>query len=379
MRSVRSAVLAVMLLCAAGALSTPAHAEVSFSFFYSNLSPHGAWHVSAEYGRVWQPDVYAADWNPYYDGHWVYSDCGWAWVSDYRWGAIPYHYGTWVPDPAFGWVWVPGYVWAPSWVVFRSGPDYIGWAPVSPQFSIGASYGYGPPAGSFVFVSANHFLAPRVRTYVVPTYRTPVIVNNTRVINNLIIERNVVVNRGPDVRFVERAHGRKVRPVPIEQVSRVSPNHHVRREDLAVEPRRMARGIRVAEPAVEPIPERPGRMSRAGREGRGAPLASTSPEAAPRRDAHREARPRTQREITGRQDVGRSQPERPRSRGEVAPRQGRSEAAPPAARRPEPADSPSVSKERGQPRGNAAGRPRADRGREKSKPHPKAPGEKPGS
>lgn len=379
MRSVRNAVLAVMLLCAAGSLSTPARAEVSFSFFYSNLSPHGAWHVSAEYGRVWQPYAYTAEWNPYYDGHWVYTDCGWAWVSDYRWGAIPYHYGTWVPDPAYGWVWVPGYVWAPSWVVFRTGPDYIGWAPVSPQFSIGASYGYGPPAASFVFVGSSHFLAPRVRTYVVPRGRSYGIVNNTTVVNNLIIERNVVVNRGPDVRFVERAYGRKVHQVPIEQVSRVTPNHRVRREDLAVEPQRMARGVRVAEPVVDPVPGRPERMSRAAREGRGAPLASTSPEAAPRRNARPEPGPRSQREISGRQDVSRPQSEWSRPRGEAAPRQRRPEAAPQAPRRPESAEGPSAPNDRGHGQPGASGRPRAERSREKPKPHPKTPEGKPGS
>ena len=75
---------------------------VSFDLFYSNLSPHGTWLVSAEYGRVWQPREYDRDWNPYYDGRWVYSDYGWTWVSDYSWGAIPYHYGTWYADARYG-------------------------------------------------------------------------------------------------------------------------------------------------------------------------------------------------------------------------------------------------------------------------------------
>ena len=89
----------------AGAYTPPASANVDIGFsiginsFESNLSPHGNWFVSAQYGRVWQPSVYHAGWNPYYDGHWVYTDVGWTWVSDYRWGSIPYHYGTWALDP----------------------------------------------------------------------------------------------------------------------------------------------------------------------------------------------------------------------------------------------------------------------------------------
>src|SRR5262245_57697721 len=108
--SAATAVLTLTLLT--GVVVPASQASVSFDFFYSDLSPHGSWMVSGEYGRVWQPRVYRTGWNPYHDGHWVYTDCGWAWVSDYTWGDVAYHYGTWVMDPRFGWVWVPGYTWA---------------------------------------------------------------------------------------------------------------------------------------------------------------------------------------------------------------------------------------------------------------------------
>jgi len=249
MKRARAIVLSVVLLLLNGAWSSPARAEVSFDFFYSNLSPHGTWQVSARYGRVWQPGVYTSGWNPYYDGHWVYADVGWTWVSDYAWGTIPYHYGTWVDDPEIGWVWVPGYVWAPAWVVFRTGPDYIGWAPVSPEFSVGVSTRLGTTvAGPFVFVSARDFLAPGVRTCVVPESTTRVIIRNTRVVNALTVERNVIVNRGPGVRLIERASGRKVRMVRIEQVPGIAPGGRITRGQIAVEPRAARHGLRAAEP-----------------------------------------------------------------------------------------------------------------------------------
>lgn len=257
MRTARALVTSVMLLLLTGFWSSPARAEVSFDFFYSNLSPHGSWEVSARYGRVWQPNVYGPDWNPYYDGHWIYADVGWTWVSDYEWGAVPYHYGTWVEDPEFGWVWVPGYVWAPSWVVFRTGPDYIGWAPVSPGFSVGVSARFGGGAvGPFVFVSARDFVAPRIRTCIVPESRASLFISQTRVVNTIVVERNVVVNRGPDVTIIERASGRRIREVPIEQVSRVAPGRQVTREQIAVDTQRGARGFRAAEPvpASRPLP-----------------------------------------------------------------------------------------------------------------------------
>jgi hypothetical protein len=180
---------------------------------------------------------------------------GWTWVSDYQWGSIPYHYGTWVADPSIGWVWIPGNVWAPSWVVFRTGPDYIGWAPVPPGYSVGMSISVGGPS-NFVFVSSRDFLSPRIRTSMIPMARTSTFINNTTVVNNITIQNNVVVNHGPDVAIVERATGHKIRQERIESVARVAPFENVSRAQLAVDPETVKRGVRVAEPvpASRPLP-----------------------------------------------------------------------------------------------------------------------------
>ena len=247
MKYFRMVVLATAVVLCAGFLAQPAHAQLSFDLAYSNLSQHGSWIVSAEYGHVWQPREYNREWNPYYDGHWVYTEMGWTWVSDYEWGAIPYHYGTWVSEPRFGWVWIPGNVWAPAWVVFRTGPDCIGWAPVPPGYSIGVSIDFGV-SSSFVFVSPREFLAPRIRASIMPVSRTNVFINNTTVVNNIVIQNNIVINRGPDIRIVEKATGRAIRRQRIESVARVAPFSHVSRAQLAVDPQRVKRGVRVAEP-----------------------------------------------------------------------------------------------------------------------------------
>jgi hypothetical protein len=248
MRQVKAALLAIVLL-AMGVFSQPARGEVSFGVFYSDLNPHGSWLVSSQYGRVWQPGIYRPGWNPYYDGHWAYTDLGWTWVSDYEWGATPYHYGTWVEEPEMGWVWVPGYVWGPSWVVFSSGSDYIGWAPVPPNYSMSLSLSVSDISPShFVFVSSGNFLAPQVRSYAVPQSRTSVIINRTKIVNNITVQNNVVVNQGPDVTIVERASGRKIRAVPIEQVARVAHGPHFTREEIRVDSRKTKADPRVAEP-----------------------------------------------------------------------------------------------------------------------------------
>jgi len=107
-----------------------------------------------------------------------------------------------------------------------------------------------------VFVSSHDFLAPRVRTLVVPRNRVDVVVQNTTVVNSIVVENNVVINRGPDVAIVERATGRKLQRERIESVPRVAPFEHVSRAQLAVDPERVKRGVRVADPvpASQPLP-----------------------------------------------------------------------------------------------------------------------------
>ncbi len=265
METIRCTVFAAALSLSAGlTMPAPARAavEMSFDFEYGQLSSHGSWYVSAQYGRVWQPAVYAPDWNPYYDGHWEYTDLGWAWVSDYEWGAVPYHYGTWVLDARYGWVWVPGNTWAPAWVVFRTGDRYCGWAPVPPGWTVGASV--EPDPSLFVFVSTRDFLAPRVRGAAIPRVQATAIVRDTTVLNSLTIQDNVVVNRGPDVRVVERETGRRVQPTPIERVARIAPFERVSRDRLRISSADAARrGVRAADPvaASRPLPSERGHAS----------------------------------------------------------------------------------------------------------------------
>jgi hypothetical protein len=228
---------------------------VSFDLFYSNLRHDGHWMVTASFGRVWQPAVYRPGWNPYYDGQWIYTDLGWTWQSDYAWGAIPYHYGTWAYDPVVGWVWVPGYVWAPSWVVFSVGPDYIGWAPVPVRFSIGLTFGRDAcPPDQYVFVSTRRFLSPRVGAYAVPVRDNHRFVERNRFVSDLRVDDRIVVNHGPEVRDVERWSRTRVVRQPIERVSRVAPQPSFTRSELFVDDARAKRAVRAAEPAQKPAP-----------------------------------------------------------------------------------------------------------------------------
>ncbi|MFD2058744.1 DUF6600 domain-containing protein [Mesorhizobium calcicola] len=99
------------------------------------LSGYGGWRTSSRFGDVWFPTV-RAEWRPYTEGRWVWTDDGWYWQSAEPFGDVVYHYGRWAYDSDFGWVWIAGDQWAPAWVVWRQGGDDVGWAPAPPDVDV---------------------------------------------------------------------------------------------------------------------------------------------------------------------------------------------------------------------------------------------------
>ena len=120
---------------------------VTPTYVETQLAPYGEWIYLPEFGtRCWLPAGVSSDWRPYCDaGHWLYTDNGMYWESDYPWGGIAFHYGRW----AFRgrWVWVPAYEYAPAWVVWRHSEGYVGWAPIPP--------GWAPVPAGAVFVGGG--------------------------------------------------------------------------------------------------------------------------------------------------------------------------------------------------------------------------------
>jgi uncharacterized protein DUF6600 len=194
--------------------------------FYVPLESHGAWVEVGSYGRCWHPSGVAVGWRPYCYGSWVYTDCGWYWVSDEPWAWACYHYGYWVEDPGFGWVWVPGVEWAPAWVEWRVGGGYIGWAPLVPSGIVVRH----APSTTFVFVAETRFGDP-VRPSVV-IINNPAIISRTTVIGGLKHDtrtiagaepKRVVINHGPSVAGLQKASGKAFKPMPIREVVRQTP------------------------------------------------------------------------------------------------------------------------------------------------------------
>jgi hypothetical protein len=193
-----------------GLLRTPAEMEVSVGVsihdtteFYEPLAPSGTW-VDGSYGRCWHPAGVAADWRPYCNGSWEWTDSGWYWASDEPWAWACYHYGTWAYDSGQGWVWVPGVEWAPAWVNWRVGGDYVGWVPCSPPgFVVAPSY--------YVFVEGRNF-GDRVRL-------NTVIINNQNIFSHTT-ETAAARREGPGVDQIEKATGKKFAAVPVREADR---------------------------------------------------------------------------------------------------------------------------------------------------------------
>jgi hypothetical protein len=232
------------------AISPPAAAQTSarigFDFFHNRLANEGRWMRHPVWGDVWRPRprLVGADFQPYTNGYWQYTDeYGWYWVSNDPFDDVVYHYGRWVYDPQYQWLWVPGYTWAPAWVIWREGDDYTGWMPMPPdeEFASGGGFRFGVNIGGigidfynkwyggrvdpdrfFVFVNNRHLVERDYRRFVVSRDRIKIVLGRTRPATKFEVVNNRVVNRGVDLRIVERATGKRIAPVSAKAV--IKPN-----------------------------------------------------------------------------------------------------------------------------------------------------------
>jgi hypothetical protein len=154
--------------------------------FHPALDAHGTWADDPKYGTVWTPN--AAETGPSFApyvtaGHWVYDEL--LWTSDYDWGWAPFHYGRWVLIEGRGWSWIPGREYAPAWVEWRTGDEYLGWAPAPPLFvwqgGVAVTVGFAPPPPPFVFCAHADLFAPQPGRVVIMGPRAVEIESRTRI------------------------------------------------------------------------------------------------------------------------------------------------------------------------------------------------------
>ncbi|MEY2561916.1 MAG: hypothetical protein QOH88_109 [Verrucomicrobiota bacterium] len=207
-----------------------ARTDVSIDFFYDNLSSDGNWVEVGDYGYCWQPSVAVSDrsWRPYADGYWAYTDVGWTWVSNEDFGWATYHYGRWTRLRDRGWFWVPGREWGPAWVSWRTGGDYVGWAPLPPrgggevvyengpinaqvdlEFDIGPSY--------YNFVDVRYMAEPRLRDRLYASDRNETYISSTVNVTNITYSNSTFYNYGPDYNTVNRYSTRPIARLTLQR------------------------------------------------------------------------------------------------------------------------------------------------------------------
>jgi hypothetical protein len=223
-----------MLALVLPVLPRTASAEISIDFFYNNLSG-GNWIEVEGYGYCWQPDVSvnSSSWRPYADGYWAYTDDGWTWISYEDFGWATYHYGRWARLTDYGWVWVPGadLEWGPAWVSWRTGGDYIGWAPLPPagpeivyegrpiggnvdiEFDIGPEY--------YNFCDVRYIGEPVLRERIVDVRQNVTYINQTVNVTNITVKNNTVYNYGPDINTVNQRSSRPIQRLHLERQQNV--------------------------------------------------------------------------------------------------------------------------------------------------------------
>jgi hypothetical protein len=206
-------------------------ADVSVDFFYNNLSG-GSWVDVADYGYCFQPDVAVGNtnWRPYGDGYWAYTDVGWTWVSYEDFGWATYHYGRWIRLEDYGWCWVPGYEWGPAWVSWRTGGDYIGWAPLPPAGGheivyesrpigghVDVDFGIGP--AYYNFIDIRFIGEPVLIGHYYPYAQNVVYINNTVNVTNITYNNSIVYNYGPDYAVLSRYSTRPIQRLKLERTN----------------------------------------------------------------------------------------------------------------------------------------------------------------
>ena len=202
-------------------------AYISYNDFYENLAPYGQWIDDPQYGYVWSPNV-DGSFRPYYTGgHWVMTDYGNTWVSDYPWGWACFHYGRWIYDSYYGWIWIPGSNWGPAWVSWRYGEGYYGWAPLGPNYDFTTAYGdYNCPNDWWVFIPPQYLYSGNYYRYWYGPRGNSHIIRNTVFINNIYASNGITYVSGPRVHDVEESTHQPVQVFKITNSNNLNTRVH---------------------------------------------------------------------------------------------------------------------------------------------------------
>ena len=220
-------------------------ADISIDFFYDNIGDGGSWVEVADYGYCWQPSVAVSNrsWRPYTDGYWAYTEVGWTWVSYEDFGWATYHYGRWVRLRGRGWIWVPGREWGPAWVSWRTGGDYVGWAPLPPRGGGDVIYDSRPITAQvdiefdigplyYNFIDVRYIGEPVLRERIFASEQNVTYITKTVNVTNITYRDNQVYNYGPDYNTLSRYSTRPIQRLSLQRETSADPLSAVRSKSV---------------------------------------------------------------------------------------------------------------------------------------------------
>jgi hypothetical protein len=191
----------------------------------SVLSQFGSFVQHPKYGEVWVPTVTPQGWHPYPACQWVNSkQYGWYFDDRTPWGQIVHHYGRWAHDDQMGWIWIAGNEFSPGWVVWRTSPEWVGWAPMLPDQDVKTIAADDFNSGGFwTFVDAAKFGSGCTPGTVAAASQVPVLLKRTKFVTEFalvggigvfvlppyvigpLVDINVVVTPWPGWFFIQAA------------------------------------------------------------------------------------------------------------------------------------------------------------------------------
>jgi len=161
----------------------------------SVLSQYGRFVQHAKYGEVWVPTVTPQGWHPYPPCNWVNTrKYGWYYDDKTAWGQIVHHYGRWVSDPQMGWIWTPGAEFSPGWVVWRTSPEWVGWAPMLPDEDVQTVAASDVDnAAYWIFVETQKFAQGCNAALQAPLSQVPMLLTETTYVTDIRLVYGITV------------------------------------------------------------------------------------------------------------------------------------------------------------------------------------------
>jgi hypothetical protein len=140
-------------------------------------------------------------------------------------------------------VWVPGRDWGPAWVSWRTGGDYVGWAPLPPRragdifvdFSpinsqVDVDFDIGP--ATYNFIDVRYIGEPVLRERIFAADQNVTYITKTVNVTNITYTNSTVYNYGPDYNILSRYSTRPIQRLSLQRETTVDPATAARSKSL---------------------------------------------------------------------------------------------------------------------------------------------------